>query len=83
MSAGGRYMCLADRVEKMYGKITPQVALDIMARGVAMKSNMHDALFKPATLEMWVANSTVEHPACNLPYTHYDLNTLMAERPGS
>lgn len=81
MSAGHRYMCLADRVEKMYGRITPQIALDMMARGVAMRSNMHDALFKPATLELWVANSTVEQPACNLPYTHYDLDALMTERP--
>jgi len=83
MSAGNRYMCLADRVEKMYGQITPQIALDMMARGVAMKSNMHDALFKPATLELWVANSTVEQPACNLPYTHYDLKALISERPAS
>jgi len=46
-----------------------------------MKSNMHDALFKPATLEFWVANSTVDAPACNLPYTRHDLKTLMAEKP--
>lgn len=83
ISGSGRYDCLVDRVQKMYGKFTPQLALDLMARGVAMKSNMHDALFKPATLELWVANSTVEQPACNLPYTHYDLNKLMNEKPGS
>lgn len=81
LSAGGRYQCLVDRVEKMYGKITPQIALDIMARGVSMRSNMHNALFKPATLEFWVANSTIEAPACNLPYVHYDLDTLINERP--
>lgn len=53
-----------------------------MSRGVAMSSNMHNAVFKPATLELWVANSTVEAPACNYPYTHYDLKKLMVERPG-
>jgi hypothetical protein len=82
MSAGDRYTCLADRVEKQYGKITPEIALDIMARGVSMKSNMHNALFKPASLEMWVANSTVAQPACNLPYTHHDLKVLVSEKPG-
>jgi len=82
MSADDRYTCLANRVEKMYGKITPQIALDLMARGVAMKSNMHNALFKPATLELWVAHSTIKSPAANRPYRAYDLKKLMAERPG-
>lgn len=81
LSAGDRYQCLANRVEKMYGKIDVQTALDIMARGVSMSSNMHNALFKPATLELWVANSTLQDPACNRPYMHYDLRALMAEKP--
>lgn len=83
MSAGDRYTCLADRIGKMYGKIDAQIALDIMARGVAMKSNMHNALFRPATLEFWVANSTIQSPASNRPYRAYDLNALMKERPGA
>jgi hypothetical protein len=81
LSANERYDCLVDRVQKQYGKITPQIALDVMARGVSMKSNMHDVLFKPATLEFWVANSTIDAPACNLPYTHHDLNVLMKDKP--
>lgn len=83
MSAGDRYNCLVDRVEKIYGEITPQQALDIMARGVAMKSNMHNALFLPKSLELWVAHSTVEEPASNRPYTHYDLKELVNTRPGA
>ncbi len=83
LSAGNRYQCLADRVEKMYGKITPQIALDIMSRGVAMESNTHDALFKPATLELWAVYSTPSVPACNMPYTHFDVNVLMKEKPAS
>ncbi len=82
ISGGERYGCLADRVEKMYGKITPQIALDIMARGVSMKSNMHNALFRPKTLDFWVANCTVRIPSCNRPYTHYNLNELLKEKPG-
>lgn len=82
LSAGGRYECLAARAGKMYGKFTPQTALDLMARGVSMTSNMHNALYKPKTMEIWVANSTVRHPACNLPYRHYDIRALMASKPG-
>ena len=81
LSAGDRYDCLVNRVQKLYGKFTPQTALDLMARGVAMESNMHDALFKPKTMELWVANSTLQQPACNRPYRHYDVRKLIAERP--
>lgn len=81
MSAGDRYNCLVDRVTKTYGKITPQVGLDIMARGVAMESNTHDALFKPATLECWVTYAEKGTPACNLPYTYLNLAELMKSKP--
>ena len=81
LSAGDRYNVLVDRVQKLYGKFTPQTAMDLMARGVAMESNMHDALFKPKTMELWVANSTIQQPACNRPYRHYDVRKLIAERP--
>lgn len=80
LSADDRYRCLVDRVEKMYGRITPEVALDIMARGVAMKGNIHNALFKPKTLEVWVANSDENQPACNRPYQRLDFTDLLARR---
>ena len=81
LSAGGRYHCLVDRVEKQYGNFTPQLALDLMARGVSMTSNMHNALFKPRTFELWVANSTVREPACNRYYRHYNIAELMRVEP--
>ncbi|MCK5861290.1 MAG: hypothetical protein KAH38_02320, partial [Candidatus Hydrogenedentes bacterium] len=81
LSAGNRYQCLVDRVEKQYGKFTPQLALDLMARGVSMTSNMHNVLFKPRTFELWAANSTVRKPACNRDYRHYDVSELMREEP--
>ena len=81
LSAGNRYQCLVDRAEKQYGNFTPQLALDLMARGVSMTSNMHNALFKPRTFELWVANSTVREPACNRYYRHYNITKLMQEAP--
>ncbi|MBW7863332.1 MAG: peptidase C45 [Candidatus Hydrogenedens sp.] len=82
LSAGDRYRVLAERAKKMHGQFTPQLALDLMARGVSMTSNMHNALFKPKTMELWVANSTVRQPACNRAYRHYDIRALMASKPG-
>lgn len=81
LSAGDRYTCLVDRVEKMWGKITPEIALGIMARGVAMQSNMHNVLFQPKDLVLWVANSNAEQPACNRPYVRLNMRQLLEAWP--
>ena len=44
---------------------------------------MHNALFKPETLELWVCNSTMQAPGCNMPYVHYNFAQLLSERPGT
>ncbi len=77
MSAGDRYEELVKRVKKNYGKIDAEKAIRLMDRPVAMKSNLHDVLFAPQSLEFWVANAGAHTPACNEPYTHYSLKALL------
>jgi hypothetical protein len=48
-----------------------------MDRPVAMKSNLHNVLFAPQTLEFWVANAGANTPAAQEPYTHYYLEKLL------
>ena len=48
-----------------------------MDRPVAMKSNLHDVLFVPQSLEFWVANAGAHTPASNEPYFHYKLKELL------
>ncbi len=77
LSAGDRYENLAKRVKENYGKIDEQKAIHLMDRPVAMKSNLHDVLFIPQSLEFWVANAGAHTPACNEPYYHYNLKQLL------
>jgi hypothetical protein len=77
MSAGDRYEELAKRVKENFGKIDSKKAIRLMDRPVAMKSNLHDVLFAPQSLEFWVANAGAHTPACNEPYTHYSLKELL------
>ena len=77
MSAGKRYEELAKRIKENFGEIDSEKAIRLMDRPVAMKSNLHDVLFAPQSLEFWVANAGAHTPACNEPYTHYSLKDLL------
>lgn len=77
MSAGDRYNKLAERVKANYGKIDVDKAMHLMDRPVAMKSDLHNVLFAPQTLEFWVANAGAHRPACFEPYSHYSFKELL------
>ncbi len=79
MSAGSRYKKLVERVKENYGKIDVEKAIHLMDRPVAMKSNLHDALFAPQSLEVWVANAGPKTPASSEPYTHYEIKKLLKQ----
>lgn len=79
MSAGDRYKNLVKRIKENFGKIDSEKAIRLMDRPVAMKSDLHNALFAPQSLEFWVANAGVNTPACNEPYTHYNFKELLKQ----
>jgi hypothetical protein len=55
-----------------------------MDEGVAMKSNLHDVLFAPASTKFWVANASVDgKPAADQPYQAFQLTELLARKPDS
>jgi hypothetical protein len=78
MSAGDRYEKLAERVKENFGKFDIQQAIHLMDRPVAMKSNLHNVLFAPQTMEFWVANAGADTPAANELYTYYNFKSLFA-----
>jgi len=80
-SGPDRYKVLVRRVRENYGTIDAAVMMEIMKRPVAMKSNLHNVLFAPESLDFWVANAKGLEPACNQKYTHYNLDNLLNERP--
>jgi len=44
-----------------------------------MKSDLHNALFAPGSMEFWVANAGNGTPACNEPYYHYSFKELLEQ----
>ena len=77
VSAGERAKALSERVQAQFGKITPEVMIEIIRRPVAMKSNLHNAVFMPETLDMWFADAGKKTPACDEPYTKVNLKALL------
>ncbi|MDZ4685771.1 MAG: C45 family peptidase [Planctomycetaceae bacterium] len=82
LSAGDRYQELVKRAQQRHGKLTPEIALELMARPVAMKSNLHNVLFAPKSLDLWVAHATSDkQPAADQPYQKFSLKTLLSRKP--
>jgi isopenicillin-N N-acyltransferase-like protein len=82
LSAGKRYDELVRRAQAAHGKLDAEGARHLMDEGVAMKSNLHDVLFAPASTKFWVANASVDgRPAADQPYHAFQLTELLARRP--
>ncbi len=77
MSAGSRAKALSERVQAQFGKITPEVMIEIIKRPVAMRSNLHNAIFMPETLDLWFSDAGKKTPACDEPYTKVNLKTML------
>jgi len=76
ISAMSRAKPLSERLTKLYGKIDVKAMMEICKRPVAMESNLQDAIFAPATLELWVADAGRGTLACDNPYARFNLTAL-------
>jgi isopenicillin-N N-acyltransferase-like protein len=82
LSAGSRYDELVRRVESQHGRLTAESAIRLMERPVAMKSNLHNALFEPRSTRMWVANAGPSgEPAAQQKYHRFQLRELLSRQP--
>ncbi len=77
ISGGDRAKLLSERLHEKFGVITPQLLIEIIRRPVAMKSNLHNAIFKPASLDVWFADAGANTPACDMPYAQVNLGKLL------
>jgi len=80
MSAGQRYKDLVKRVRDRYGRIDPGVLIEIIDRPVAMESNLHNVVFSPEDLSLWIANAGRKTPACREEYAFYEWGDLFETR---
>ena len=82
LSANERYEALVRRVQTKHGELDAKSALRLMDRPVAMKSNLHNVLFAPASTKFWVAHATTDgRPAAEQPYHGFQLTELLTRRP--
>jgi hypothetical protein len=82
LSAADRYETLCDRVKSNYGNFDARSARSLMSRPVCMTSNIQSVLFRPDTLDFWVANADSQNVASAARFTHYNLKDLLkSERP--
>jgi len=68
---------LSQRIRESYGRIDAAKLIEIIKRPVAMRSNLHNAVFAPQTLEMWFSDAGRHTPACDEPYAHFKLDELV------
>ena len=81
LSSGGRLRKLRERVRAHYGNIDADLAIELMSRPVAMKSNLHNALMVPGSGKLYVAHAIGKRPAADCGYVEYDLKALLKEFP--
>ena len=77
ISGGDRAQKLSERIQADFGKIDAQRMIEIIKRPVSMRSNLHNAVFLPLTLDMWVADAGKKTPACDEPYTLINLRQAL------
>ncbi len=80
LSGGHRYKELVKRVRDLHGRIGVGEMQRIIARGVAMKENLHDAIFEPAALTLWIANASRHRPACDERFVKHTWGGLFPPR---
>ena len=76
ISEGRRAEELSRRLRRHYGKIDATVMIELIKRPVAMESNLHNAIFRPETGDLWLAEAGKTTPACDEPYSKFNMHEL-------
>ncbi len=77
ISGESRARTLSERLHEHHGAIDAARMIEIIKRPVAMKSNLHNAIFLPETLDMWFADAGRKTPACDEPYVMVNLRAIL------
>jgi isopenicillin-N N-acyltransferase-like protein len=78
-----RYPVLVSRILENYGAIDEKILIDIIKRPVARDSNLHNAIFKPSELKVWIAHAGPnDEPACDQSYQEWDFSSLLKPKIG-
>lgn len=82
LSAGSRYEELARRAADGVGSFDADSVRKLLERPIAGRSNLHNALFEPASTKMWITNAASDgKPAADQPYHAFQLTELLEHKP--
>ncbi|MBS0605069.1 MAG: hypothetical protein JSS60_08575 [Verrucomicrobia bacterium] len=74
-----RYPVLVERVLENYGSIDEKTLMEIVKRPVARESNLHNAIFQPSALKVWISHAGPnDEPACDQDYQGWDFPSLLS-----
>ncbi len=77
LSSPERYPVLLERIEDRWGSVDENVLINAIQRPVSKESNLHNAIFHPASLTLWVSHAGVDgEPACTQPYVQFTFDEL-------
>ncbi len=77
ISGGKRAKLLGKRLQDNFGKIDFKKMIEIIKYPVAMRSNLHNAVFLPESLTFYFADAGKKTPACFMPYYKLNLKELI------
>lgn len=77
ISGGERAGVLSKRLHENFGRIDARKMIEIIKRPVAMKSNLHNAVFLPQSGDLYFADAGADTPACDEPYVKVNLREMI------
>jgi hypothetical protein len=77
ISGGERAKVLGKRLQENFGSIDARKMIEIIKRPVAMKSNLHNAVFLPQSGDLYFADAGAKTPACDEPYVRVNLREMI------
>jgi isopenicillin-N N-acyltransferase-like protein len=77
LTRGEQYQLLSERLMAQYGHITINDLIEAIKQPVAHTTNLHNAIFAPESLEIWISHAGPHNePACDQPYHHFEWKSL-------
>lgn len=69
-----RYSVMLERLEDYYGQVNVEALQSLIKGPAARPTNLHNAIFAPRSLELWLAHAGPEgEKACDQPYQYFSL----------
>lgn len=79
-----RYPVLVERTLEKYGSIDEDSLMQIIKLPVARTSNLHNAIFQPSQLKVWISHAGPnDEPACDQHYDEWDFSDLLSHSSAS